>query len=231
MLAVAAVCLPHSGSAQEVVVNYEGSPAVGYASIAPTFHVALYGPDSIIVRPTVSYLYYETRDTSGTVKFRSPGASVELGYLYSTPTFTFDIGPALEVLWQETVPTAGPIARQTLFGVLAAGELSWQITPLTSFDLLANYDQNNRYFWSRTGLKERVTDRDFSGPMGLLLGAELTGQGNSNIQQYSAGPLVEIAFDSGHTSLQLRGGYSRIDYANHTSDSRPYFGAALYHQF
>jgi outer membrane protein assembly factor BamA len=228
---IAILLLSSSCIAQEVVTGWEGGPSTGYGFISPMFSIPVTTTDSVVVKPTAGYLYYDTHELGGVTKVTSPGVSLGLGYRYSGPRLTVDIGPAIEVLWERKAPAIGPDTNETLVGTLLAGDAFFQATPLTNFNLIASYDQTNRYFWSRAGVKQRVTDLQFQNPWALLLGAEVTGQGNKDIRQYGVGGLVEFAFDKLQTSLQIRAGYSWIDFSDHTKDSRPYIGAGLYHHF
>ncbi len=167
----------------------------------------------------------------GETKITAPGLSLGVGYRYSDGPFAFAVGPAIELLWERRRNLFGPDTRETLVGVMFAGDASYQATPFTNLNLSASYDQTNRYYWSRAGVKQRVTDLQFNKPWALLVGAEVTGQGDKDVSELSSGGLVEFAFDKGQTGLQIRGGYSWLNFADHSSDARPYIGAGLYHHF
>ena len=216
-------------AAQEIVTGFEGGPSIGEGFVTPIFSVPLDTMNAITIRPSAGYLYYDERNrTLGETKVTSPIASLGVGYRFTGNEVTFDIGPALEVIWQKKKSTLGPIRRsatsQTLIGAGFAADLYYQMTSATSLNLVGTYDQPNRYYWSRGTLKEKITDL-------LFLGADLTYQGSTDVHQVSGGGLVELDFDQGATALQLRGGYGWLTFADGTKDQRPYFGATLYHHF
>lgn len=55
-----------------------------------------------------------------------------------------------------------------------------------------------------------------------MAGAEATVQGDEDVQQLSSGGLIELDFDKDDNGLQLRGSYSWLRFAGHSSDARPY---------
>lgn len=85
----------------------------------------------------------------------------------------------------------------------------FQASRLTTLSVLTNYSATTDYFWSRAGLKTRLTNQNYQGPFGLSAGAEITIQGGEDVRQYGAGLVAELGFDRAATSLQFRGGYSR----------------------
>jgi Cellulose biosynthesis protein BcsS len=223
------IALP--AGAQEVVTGFEGGPSSGMAFVSPVFSNPLGTSSAFVIRPTASYLYYEKRNALGETKITAPGASLGLGYRYSDGRFMLAVGPAFEVLWERRKNLLGPDTKDTLVGVMFAGDLSYQATPVTNVNLSASYDQTNQYYWSRAGVKQQVTDLQFDKSWALLLGAEVTGQGDKDVQQLGGGGVVEFAFDKGQTGFQIRGGYSWLSFADHSREARPYLGTGLYHRF
>ena len=63
------------------------------------------------------------------------------------------------------------------------------------------------------------------------LGAEITGQGNSDGRTAQIGGLFEVAFPADHASLQLRTGYSQLRNPDGSHESHPYFGVGYYQAF
>jgi hypothetical protein len=216
-------------NAQEVAAGFEGGPSFGDTFFTPVIDWTLNAANAITFKPSANYLYYETRGKVGETKVTAPGASFGIGYRYTGTDVTFDIGPAFEVLWQTKKPFGNKIAtKQTLVGASFAADLYYQVTTLTGVNLVATYDQPNRYYWSRGTIKERVSDQN---SWALFLGADVTDQGATDVHQVSGGGLVEFDFEGGATALQLRGGYSWLTFADHSKDQRPYAGASLYHHF
>ena len=218
--------------AQEVATGFEGGPSTGEAFFTPILDWTLNAANAITFKPSASYLYYETRGKVGETKVTAPGASFGIGYRYTGTDVTLDIGPAFEVLWQTKKPFGNKIAtKETLTGVAAAVDLYWQATSFTGVNLVATYDEPNRYYWSRATLKERVTDFGSKDQTSMSLGADFTYQGATDVHQVGGGGLVEFDFQGGNTALQLRGGYSWLTFADQTHAQRPYAGATLYHHF
>jgi len=221
--------LTNVSAAQEIVTGFEGGPSIGEGFFTPVFSVPLNTANAITIRPSASYLYYDERSrTIGETKVTAPAASLGVGYRYTGTDVTFDIGPAIEVIWQKKKPAIGKQTNQTLIGAAFAADLYYQMTQTTGLNLVATYDQSNRYYWSRGTIKERLSNSD---AFAVFLGADVTDQGATDVQQLSGGGLVELDFDRGTTALQIRGGYSWLTFSDSSKDQRPYFGATLYHHF
>ena len=186
---------------------------------------------AIILRPTASYLYYDVRQIGLTTRVTAPALAFGVGYRYFTDRVTFDIGPAIQVLWEQRKVVGGMSSNRTLIGASVGASLSLLATPTTSLNFAAAYDEANRYYSARTGIKQRVTDLKLTKPWWLALGAEVIAQGNYESQQVSTGGLAELDFDQGRSALQLRAGYSWFTYPDHSKLERPYLGAAVYHRF
>jgi hypothetical protein len=67
--------------------------------------------------------------------------------------------------------------------------------------------------------------------LGILGRRGSDGAGDKDVEQLTGGGLVEFAFDKGGTGLQIRGGYSWLNFADHSRETRPYIGAGLYRRF
>src|SRR5215467_748508 len=87
--------------AREDVTGFDGGPSTGEGFVQPVLSLALNGTNSLVVRPTASYVYYDTRDSTGAVETTLPQASFGVGYRYTGGKVVFDIGPGFEVLSQE----------------------------------------------------------------------------------------------------------------------------------
>src|SRR5512143_1220238 len=87
--------------AHELVAGWEGDSTNGYAFVQPVFSFPKEGNGSaFVLRPTVGYLSYESRDVSGITKIYSPGASVGFAWRLRAPRLTFTIGPGFEERWE-----------------------------------------------------------------------------------------------------------------------------------
>src|SRR5215472_2789647 len=223
LLLVALASLPASAD-NEFTASWEGGPSNGDAAASAMFGFPLKETSSLVVVPTGSYSYYDVHEGGGITKVRSPGASVGLEYKYSDDTFTFDLGPATQVLWEDRKSSKGTKRNLTPVGWAANGDLSYQFLPTTSFDVSASYEQTDRFYWTRADLEQRIAHTD---SWSWLIGPEGTWQGNNQFTQLGGGAVTELVFDSSGTSLQLRGGYARVNFNDATSQSRPYAGVAL----
>src|SRR5262249_26266979 len=125
-------------AAQEVIAAWEGNSFSGNAILGGAFGIPLSNTSAIMIRPTASYLYYDIRQL-GVVSTHvpAPAISLGLGYRYADSKLTFDIGPSLQVLWEQrkAVGGLGGSTDKTHFGAGVASALSYQFTPLTSFNI------------------------------------------------------------------------------------------------
>ncbi len=123
-------------------------------------------------------------------------------------------GPAAEL-------TTGPNTRRVgTAGFDASGGVSGKY-----------HETHSRYLWARAGVKRQLTNTRFSGATALGVGAEVTLQGNNDGQAYQAGAVVAFDLLRARASLQLRGGYARLQYPTGPSESRPYLGVGIYQAF
>ncbi len=225
------VILTTAANAQEFVAGWEGGPSSGYTFASPIFSIPKDGKHKLVIRPTISYLYYDSRGADGTTKVRSPGFSLQVGYRRQTERLSLTIAPGVEVRRdRRTLPT-GEKVEKTQVGAVIGADAFYQATRFTNLNFIASYGAANRYLFTRAGIKQQVTNKESSKPVSLLVGAEVTGQGNQDIKQYGAGGLFEVAFPKKPMSLQFRAGYNRKVFADSTSESKPYFGAGIYYRF
>jgi cellulose biosynthesis protein BcsS len=232
VVAVLGCCLlPGTSRGQELIAGWEGDASRGYAFASPVFSVGVGGHQAIVLRTTGSYLYYSFPDSGGTTDVMSPGASATLGYRLRAGGLSTTLGAGYEVRRTLRRPSVGPSFRVNERGFTVQGELFFQATPLTNLNAIGSYGAANRYVWARAGVKRQVTNTHFQGPMAVAVGVEGTAQGNRDAHAYQAGTLIALEFLRAHGSLQLRAGYTRLQYADHAVESKPYFGVGLYRAF
>lgn len=212
----------------DLTASWEGGPSNGDASVSASLGLPLTDTSSVVFLPEASYSYYDVHEGGGVTKVRSPGLSGALDYKYSDDTLTVDFGPGIQVLFEDRKSSKGTKRNVKPVGWTANGDLSWQFLPTTSFDISANYEQTDRFYWTRAALEERIAHTD---TWSWLIGPEGTWQGNNQFTQLGGGAVTEFVFDASGTSLQLRGGYSRVRFNDGTSQSRPYVGVALDQRF
>ncbi len=230
-LIIAVALLPTLAKAQELVSGWEGGPSYGYAFVSPLFSVPKSAQNTFMIRPTVSYLYYNFQQDGSLTAVNSPGAALQIGYRRQTRRGTYTIGPGVEVRWEHRTLANGQQFTGTQTGATVQGEAFFQANSLTNLNIISSYGTANHYMWTRAGFKRQVTNTKLEGRPGLAIGAELNGQGNHDVHQLEAGGLIEIPLLPHNTSLQLRGGYAHLWFADGSTHSRPYVGVGFYHHF
>jgi hypothetical protein len=215
----------------EVVAGWEGSAERGYTFVAPALTLHRSEQLSWILRGSLSYLYYDFPEAGGDTKVRSPGQSLGLALRYAAPSFTVTVGPGYEVRQTSRKPAAGGETEDNENGFTLEGNVFIQAAPRTVVSLLASYGDANEYYWARGGVKQQVGGAAGSDAIVWHLGAELTGQGNDDVESRQLGGVVEAAFPRTQASLQLRAGYSRQENPDASRQSDPYFGVGLYRAF
>lgn len=229
----ALLLLISSGSAigQELVGGWEGGPSNGYGFVMPVFSIPKQGPNAFVVRPSIGYLYYNFREAGGFTNVTSPGASLGVAYRLRKKKATLTIGPGFEARWEHRVQADGSQININRRGFVGQGDIYYSATAFTAFTLNGSYELSNHYVWSRAGFKHQVTNRSFEGGTALLFGAEVTTQGNRDVHQMQVGPLLELALRPLHGALQFHSGYARLQFADGSQETRPYFGAGIYRVF
>ncbi len=216
---------------QELIGGWEGGPANGYSFGSSVFSFPASGSGSFVVRPTASFLYYNYRDSEGFTDVTSPGIGITMGYRLRAGRLTLTAGPGVETRWEHRRYAGGGKLDKTQLGATALGEAFFQANRLTNLNVISNYTQNDRYTWIRGGLKRQVTNRDFERATALLVGPEITGQGNRDVREYQTGGVLEWALLASHVSIQFRSGYSRLQFRDGTLTTRPYIGVGFYSSF
>jgi len=236
---------PGPAASQELVSGWEGYGQQGYAFISPVFsfepHAAVgpsrpsYSSDSthlfLVFTGTPSYLYYTTYGSTGTTQVRSPGLFLAPGLRLKTRRLNLTISPGYEVRWTQKTPSGGQTQNVTEHGVTGQASVFYQVNSLTNLNTILSFEDSNHYVWGRSGFKRQITNKQFTAPRALSIGAEVTGQGNSEIRTYSVGSLFELAFLRFNTSAQFRAGYSRQQFPDNSVRSQPYLGIGIYHSF
>jgi len=226
-----AVAVTPAMAAPELVTGFEGSAGRGYGFASPAFTFPASHETAWVVRGTLSYLYYDFREEGGRTKVRSPGESIAILFRYSTPQLTADFGPGYEIRQTRRDLASGGHTDVDENGVTVTGDVFYQITPLTNVNLIATYGGANHYTWARAGIKRQITNLNAQEATSMYVGAEVTGQGNSDGHTAQIGGLFEVAFPQDRASLQLRAGYSRLRNPDGSKESHPYYGIGYYRAF
>lgn len=220
-----------SAAGYELIGGWEGESDRGYGFLMPVVIVDLEPRRALVVSGSLNHLRYPVPGPGGVTEVESPGADFSLGYRWRKPRLTATFGPGFSSKRTTRRAPNGVESRETESGLTAQGTLFVDATPLTNLNLIASYSDANEYLWSRAGAKRRLTNRDSSRPRSLLLGVELTLQGNDEVESRSLGGLLEIAFHRARGSLQLRTGYSDVELADGSTRSEPYLGVGFYKAF
>jgi hypothetical protein len=212
----------------EMVTGWEGNDDQGYGFLNPSYSLALDENRFLVFRGGVNYLYYEFDDLNGRTKVRSPAIEAGVSYRWTGKRISLTVGPGYEVRDTERTFADGRSREDTEKGFNLQGSLFFQATPLTNLNFLGSYSDSNEYIWSRLGIKRQLTNTNFQESRSLILGLEVTGEGNDDTTRYSAGLLFEMAFFPKQLSLQMRLGHSLYEKSD---DLQPYFGFGLYKAF
>lgn len=227
-----ALALPSSGATgQEVVAGWEGEPGRGYGFISPAVSLPLRGAHLLLLRGTVSYLYYDSHESSAASDVVSPGASLGAAYRLRAPRLSATLGGGIELRRTRRRSGPAPAATAVERGVVVQGDVFFQTAPLTYLNAIVSYGEANRYLWARAGVKRQVTNTEFGGRVAFVVGLEATVQGNPDVRAYQGGVLFALDEVRTHVSVQLRAGYARLRYASKAGEPAPYFGLGLYAPF
>jgi hypothetical protein len=213
----------------DLTLGWQGGPSNGDASASYAFGFPMTSTSAIQVVPSADYIYYAAHQGGAKTNTNSPGASLGVQYAYDSDRLSFDVGPAIDVVWQDRKVGSGPkknttLESSTLAGPGANADLTYNFSEATSLDLSASYEQPDRYYWTRAGLEQRIAH---AGSFSILLGPEVSLEGNNLFHQTGGGVVTEFAFDNSGTSLQLRGGYAGVSYSDSTNTTGAYVGVAL----
>jgi hypothetical protein len=228
--AIAGLAYAPASIGHEIVAGWEGSAGRGYTFVAPALTLHQGDQFSWILRGSLSYLYYDFPEAGGDTRVRSPGQSLGLALRYAAPSFTATLGPGYEMRQTRREPAAGAESEDNENGFTLEGNVFFQATPRTVVSLLASYGDANEYYWARGGVKQQIGGSG-TDAIAWHLGAELTSQGNEDVDTRQLGGVVEAAFPRAQASLQLRAGYSRQENPDSSRHSDPYFGVGLYRAF
>lgn len=215
----------------ELSAGWEGSSSRGYGFVAPTLSFAASGSWSWIAGASLSYLYYEFPDAGGVTRVRSPGEAIGVGLRYAGPRLTLAFGPGYEIRQTTRRIGGGSKVDDDENGFTLQGSAFFQATPRTQLSAILSYGDANEYFWGRVGVKRQLTNFDYSGPVALHAGVELTSEGNDDSDANQLGGVFEVAFPQSRASLQFRAGRSAIEYPDGSDESKNVFGVAFYQGF
>jgi len=213
--------------AQELVAGWEGEASQGYTFVTPMFTVAGSDRQALLVRPSVSFLYYDIGTGESEQNVRSPGAAIGLGYRVSGPRASFAVTPGIEIRRTTRIRQAGTsdvIER----GATIQSELFVHPTGATQISALGSYGRANRYTWLRGGVMQQVKQ---NATVGIGIGVEGTVQGNADFQTIQAGLATEWTVRRAALSIQARAGYARHSEGNAGPVDRAYFGIGFYRRF
>jgi cellulose biosynthesis protein BcsS len=203
---------------QDVVAGWEGGNTAGYAFIAPSAGFALTSSQSLVMKATASFLYYNSQ-AEGPTDVTAPGGGMAFGYRANTRRVNIALFGGLE---QRRIHNGWER------GASASGEVFLSTTPLTQISALGNFAQANRYTWLRLGTKRQLTNTSFTGARAISAGVEATAQGNRDVTTWELGGVLEHAWLRPGLSLQFRAGYSTSSFQTGPDQHKTYFGLGVY---
>jgi hypothetical protein len=219
VIAIATLLLVSDFAAgQDVVAGWEGGNRAGYAFVAPSAGFAITSSQSLVVKATASFLYYNSQ-AEGPTDVTAPGGGLAFGYRASGRKANVAVFGGLE---QRRVRDGWER------GASASGEMFLSATSLTQISALGNFAQANRYTWVRLGAKRQLTNTSFRGTRALSAGVEATAQGNRDVTTWELGGVLEHAWLRPGLSFQLRAGYSTSSFQTGPDQHKTYFGFGLY---
>lgn len=205
-------------AAQDVVAGWQGDNTAGYAFVAPSFGVPIAPSQSVVVKATASFLYYNSQ-ANGPTDVTAPGGAVAVGYRVNTSRLNVAMFGGFE---------QRRIHDRAERGASASGEMFLSATRLIQISALGNFAQANRYTWLRAGAKRQLTNTQFTGPHALSAGVEATAEGNRDVTTYGFGGVLEHAWLKANLSLQFRAGYSTSSFQFGPDQRKAYFGFGFY---
>lgn len=219
----------------ELISGYEGDThGSGYGFAGPAYNHPLRPGLGLTARVFGTFLRYEFgNEFAGQTTVRSPGLSSAVGLRFGERT-TFKVHAGPSIKWRREVVTnaAGTRVedRDTRIGLGVGADLYTNPTPRHNIHALMNYSTEDKYFWSRVGVKQQVTNLTWSGTWAHFVGGEVIPQGNEDIRTLMVGGFLELLHVPNQVSVMLRAGYKRSTFDFGPDVTGPYFGVGVYHR-
>lgn len=223
-LALVAFAEPPRG---EVIAGFSGNTDQGYGFA--TFQPALLRSEdaSIVLRGTVSQLYYAFLDQGTLNEVGSPGLSIGPGFTYTPGDVGF--GMAVGVGVRRSTRTIDVLTATTYdIDALLTGDVTWRPQQKASLYGQFSFSAANPYLWARVGaMASAVPLLRANTPVAVWLGFEVTTNGNFESRVLELGPVVEVPIRDIHTVFSARGGLS-LQRAGGELEQAPTIGLGVY---
>ena len=210
------IALP--AAAQDWVAGIEATSGATYSYLT---HYSRNG--DYTVWQTLSLLTYRSRDDGGTeVRVNSPGVAAGISRRWNFSSTSLGLGTGYEVRWTERRGTGAADFRETEQGPLIEGDVVQRFTPRLSGRVGGRWSGANDWIAASA-------EAGYIVMRGIRVGPQILWHGNEDIRVRSTGGFIEIPLGRSvmRSALQIRGGQARIEHADGTTDSEPYFSAGI----
>ena len=227
-LAMSAFAEPPRG---EVILGWNGNTDHGYGFL--TVQKALVrGEDahsSLVLRGTISELYYTWNDTGVLNQVESPGVAVGPGFNFTTQHFALGVGVGFEARRDSRTIGADPVPLRTVeLDASLSGNVGWRPGAGTAFYGLATFSAVHQNLWARIGAIQQVIPITKRGTdVSLWLGPEATTLGGAETHLFEIGGVAEIPLPEIHTAFSVRAGMS-VQRLDDQTVRQPTVGVGMY---
>lgn len=178
----------------ELIGGFEGNQARGFGffTAQPAFGVAKRW--AIVARATGSVAAWSFTDATGRVRALSPGGLLGAGVRYHSPKFVLTVAPAFELRWTRRRDVLGQSASVDPGGQL--GIDAWaELAPKTSMIVIGSISPWTAWTLGRVVFRREVArlGKNDRAPW-LLITADVTAQGNPDVQYVGGGLGLEVAW-------------------------------------
>jgi hypothetical protein len=195
----------------EVILGWAGNGDHGYGFL--TVQAALVrGEDahsSLVLRGTVSELYYTWSDVGVLNRVESPGASIGPGFSYSTEHFGLGAGLGFEARRDSRRIEQGEPERTLELDASLSGNVGWRPGAGTSVYGLATFSAVHQNLWARVGAIQQVIPLlDRGTAVSLWIGPEVSTLGGRETHLFELAGVAEVPVRELHATFSARAGVS-----------------------
>jgi hypothetical protein len=224
-LALAAFAEPPRG---EVIAGWSGNTDQGYGFV--TYQPALLRSEdaSVLLRATVSQLYYTFPDALGLNEVGSPGVSVGPGFVYTPGDFTLGVACGFGV--RRSTRKVELVLDETTLGIdaLLTGDVSFRPQQKAALYSSFSFSAANAYLWARVGAMASIVPfLRANPPVAMWAGFEVTSNGNFESRLLELNPVIEVPIRDIHAVFSVRSGVA-LERVGGTLVTAPTFGAGVY---
>lgn len=200
----------------------------GFAYLGGNLEDRLHPHVSVIGRLMPNFLTYKFRSEGDEVKATSPGVYGLLGVKGRWGQTSASILGGAEVRDTELDrDVRSARVRGTTAAPLVQADFDTWLRSRTNVNYFGSFSGTDSFIYQKGGIKQQVTNLDFSGPNTVNAGVEAVWGRNPDFEMYRAGVVVEVFRIPQTLSLQVRGGYSH----DTTFGSGFYGGLSFYKGF